>query len=122
MTNQKLSELDTLSSLQDGDELYVVRPSLAEAERSRRILAQNARQYLVPGAVPIIQEEVVEITNAQLKNLDSNYIELVEAPRAGKYIQVEQLWMEKSGSDPPASIYPRMYYVAISVDDALRRS
>ena len=118
-TNRKLSELDTLSSLQDDDEIYVVRPSLDEAERSRRILAQNARSYLVPGAVPLILESIRTITNAELKNLDTTYIELVEAPRNGKYIQVEQLWMEKTGDDPPATVYPRSYHVAISEDNAL---
>ena len=119
MTSRKLSSLTTLAGLQDDDEIYVVRPGLVEDQRSRRILAQNARTYLVPGATPLILETVRTITNAELKNLDTTYIELVEAPRAGKYIQVEQLWMEKTGVDPPATVYPRAYHVAISEDNVL---
>lgn len=51
MTSEKLSDLDLLSSLADGDLLYVVRESEAdEADRSRGIRVQDARNYLMGGA------------------------------------------------------------------------
>lgn len=50
MTSRKLTDLDLLASLEDGDVLYVVRASEAEADRSRGILASTVRQYLTGGA------------------------------------------------------------------------
>ena len=41
------------------------------------------------------------ITNAELKTLDTDYIELAPAPGAGKYISVSSVVFNKSGDDNP---------------------
>ena len=45
MTSRKLSQLDTLDDLQDGDRIYVVRASLDEDERSQAIEVEDAKAY-----------------------------------------------------------------------------
>ena len=45
MTSRKLSQLDTLDGLQDGDRIYVVRASLDEDERSQAIEVEDAKAY-----------------------------------------------------------------------------
>ena len=41
------------------------------------------------------------LTNAELKTLDTDYIELIPSPGAGKYISVDSVIMGKSGDDTP---------------------
>ena len=41
----------------------------------------------------------VNINNAQIKTLDTNYIQLIAAPGVGKYIEVEEAWIKITGSD-----------------------
>ena len=43
----------------------------------------------------------VDITNAQIKNLDTAYIELLPAPAASEYLKIDQMWFHKFGSDAP---------------------
>ena len=119
MTSQKLSQLSTLADLQDGDKIYVVRESLPEDERSKAIPVEDARQYLAPGALPVVQRAQRRITTAELKALDTTYLEMIPDPGNGKYIEVRQIWMRKHGTDTPAVTYPRAYHVAISANDAL---
>ena len=45
----------------------------------------------------ITRRAMRSISNAELKDLDTAYIELVPSPGAGKYIQVLQLWMKRTG-------------------------
>ena len=45
MTSRRLSQLDTLDGLQDGDRIYVVRASLDEDERSQAIEVEDAKAY-----------------------------------------------------------------------------
>ena len=43
----------------------------------------------------------VDVTNAQIKNLDTAYIELLSAPSVSEYIKVDQIWFHKFGADAP---------------------
>ena len=43
----------------------------------------------------------VDITNAQIKNLDTAYIELLPAPAASEYLKIDQMWFHKFGADAP---------------------
>ena len=45
MTSRKLSQLETLDGLQDGDRIYVVRASLDEDERSQALEVEDAKAY-----------------------------------------------------------------------------
>ena len=47
----------------------------------------------------ITRRVVRSVSNIELKALDTTYIELVPAPGAGKYIEVGQSWIQRSGSD-----------------------
>ena len=117
-TNRKLSDLATLAALADDDLLYVVRPGEAdEAERSKGILVQNIRAYLNTPVSAITQVQLA-ISNAQLKTLDTDYIEAIAAPDAGKYIQVHGIWTRKRGADIPPAI-TRLYRSAVSTDTTL---
>ena len=58
------------------------------------------------------------LSNAELKTLNTNYIELVAAPGAGKYIEVQQAWLQKHGVDPGPDT-TQIYRGAVSVDTTL---
>ena len=47
------------------------------------------------------QQIEVNISNAQLKELDASYIEVIPSPGAGKYIDVINVWTTISGDDHP---------------------
>ena len=53
------------------------------------------------------------ISNADLKDLDTAYIDLVPTPGAGKYIEVSQFWLKRTGADRLPSNTP-IYRLAIS--------
>ena len=53
------------------------------------------------GAGTDILTAVVDVTNAQIKNLDTDYIELIPAVASNEYIKVDQMWFHKFGSDAP---------------------
>ena len=53
-----------------------------------------------------------------LKNLDTNYVEILPAPGIGQYLEVMQFWIHKSGSDLPPTHTP-IYRLAISPDASL---
>ena len=59
------------------------------------------------------------ITNAELKNLDTDYVELVPAPGADKFLSVQLASITKTGSDVPPTQNARWYGVAISTDTVL---
>ena len=71
------------------------------------------------GGIDISRTHTVTLTNSQVKNLDTTYIELVPAPGAGNYLSVELMSVEKMGDDVPAVQNPRMYYIAVSADTTL---
>ena len=104
-----------------GDDAAAISISIMEHDTS-----PAAHQYLIdliaglgtPTAPVILQAERV-VTNAEFKAMDDTYLEMVPAPGVGKYLQIEQVWMRKDGHDQPTAPYPRMYHVAISVDDTL---
>ena len=43
----------------------------------------------------------VAISTAQLKTLDTAYVELIAAPGVGQFVQILQVWIDKSGHDHP---------------------
>ena len=70
------------------------------------------------GEPDIVRTFQQTITNAELKTLDTDYIQLLPAPGVGKFIQVNQAFVRKNGDDvPPERDYA--VYVAISPDTAL---
>ena len=77
----------------------------------------NEVEVTIPAGV-VIQEASHYLTNAELKTLDTDYVELVPAPGVGKYIQVMQVWARKDGADVPPEV-TRIYRAAISTDDML---
>ena len=52
------------------------------------------------GASPLLAV-TVDVTNAQIKNLDTAYIELIPAVANNEYIKVDQIWFHKFGTDAP---------------------
>ena len=52
-------------------------------------------------AAGAILTAVVDVTNAQIKNLDTDYIELIPAVASNEYIKVDQMWFHKFGTDAP---------------------
>ena len=50
---------------------------------------------------------IVAVTNAQLKTLDTDYVTLIPAPGIGSYIQLNQLWVQKLGTDELAPYNPQ---------------
>ena len=71
------------------------------------------------GQADIARSTQIDITNAQLKELDATYVELLPAPGVGSYLEVELLSIERSGDDMPPVQSERAYYIAISTDDTL---
>ena len=47
------------------------------------------------------QTLTVPITTAQLKTLDTDYVELIPTPGIGQFVQVLQVWIHKMGDDDP---------------------
>ena len=84
-----------------------------------RVFAGLSIQLINPPGGSITRRTSRTITNAELKALDTNYIELVPAPGPDKFLQVSLTSIVKRGDDVPALISPRMYYVAISPDNRL---
>ena len=74
----------------------------------------NEVEVTIPAGV-VIQEASRYLTNAELKTLDTDYIELVPAPGVGAYIQVMQVWARKDGADVPPEVDSKTY-VTISPD------
>lgn len=64
---------------------------------------------LTPGAL----QAQLWVPNAELKRLDTDYIELIPAPGAGRYIELSQVWMQKHGSDMPPT-HVEYYRLGIS--------
>ena len=84
------------------------------------IVSNQGVQLLSPaGELSVVKRMNMEITNAQLKTLDTDYIELIPAPGVGKFISVQLVSITKSGSDVPPVQGVRRYYVAISEDNIL---
>ena len=54
------------------------------------------------------------VTTAQLKVLDTDYLELIAPPGANKHIEINYLGMLRVGSNKPPTLWPERYYVAIS--------
>ena len=57
------------------------------------------------------------ISNAELKTLDTDYIELIGVPGAGKFIEPQSITLTKNGSDAPTTT--QRFYTAVSADDTL---
>ena len=55
---------------------------------------------LLPGVTPV-QTANVAISTTQIKNLDTDYVELLAAPGIGQFLQIRQMWIHKIGSDEP---------------------
>ena len=80
----------------------------------------NGVTLLAPiGQPDFARSTQITVTNAQLKELDTTFIELVSAPGAGNYIEVELLSIEKSGDDLPAVQGENAFYIALSEDVTL---
>lgn len=58
------------------------------------------------------------ITNSELKALDTNYIELVPSPGAGKHIRIRGVSLKKQGDDQPAT-FTREFRFYSSTSDTL---
>ena len=61
----------------------------------------TAHESMHPSGAPALLVATVDVTNAQIKNLDTDYIELLPAPAASEYIKVDQIWFHKFGADAP---------------------
>ena len=61
----------------------------------------SAVDGLVVGSLSPALTNSVAISNAMLKTLDTDYVELAPAPGIGQYIELEQVWVQKVGSDEP---------------------
>ena len=55
------------------------------------------------GASPLLVA-TVDVTNAQIKNLDTAYVELIPAVASNEYIKVDQIWFHKFGTDAPTIV------------------
>ncbi len=73
----------------------------------------------IPTDITPVLETRMTVTNAQLKELNNTYIELVAAPGFRQFIQVTQIWLLKSGNDQPAEAYPFLLYMTVSEDEIL---
>ena len=71
------------------------------------------------GEPQIVRTYSRTVTNAELKTLDTDYLELIAAPGAGKYIEVRTLWQTKNGDDAPATFNPYWFRLAFSDDTTL---
>ena len=60
----------------------------------------------------------LDISNAQLKQLDTQYHELIPAPGFRQFIEVEQVWLLKSGNDRPPE-HTEFYRIAVSPNPVL---
>ena len=67
-------------------------------ERVRELIAEALA--LIPGQSPILTA-TISIMTAQLKTLDTDYVELLPAPGLGQFLQIRQVWIHKLGSDVP---------------------
>lgn len=57
------------------------------------------------GQASLSKRVTVEVNNAQIQSLNTDYIELVPAPGAGQYLEIERIWVQISGSDElPAAV------------------
>ena len=54
-----------------------------------------------PGVGAPVLTATIPVLTAQLKNLDTDYIELLPAPGIGQYLQILQVWIHKLGDDDP---------------------
>ena len=68
----------------------------------------------------IVRRVVRSITNAELKTLDTDYIELIPAPGAGKFLLPKSFSVTKRGSDPANRL--RTYYAAATEDTVLTQA
>ena len=62
----------------------------------------------------VIQTSSIEITNAELKTLDTDYIPVVAAPGDGKYIRIVDFFFTKTGTNQPHQAI-QSYIAAIGV-------
>ena len=78
---------------------------------------QNEAAHHTPPvtAGPPQQSTTVVVSNAELKTLDTDYIQIAPAPGAGKSIQVNQVFLRKHGDDVPPEVDSKTY-VTISPD------
>ena len=60
----------------------------------------------------------LDISNAQLKQLDTQYHELIPSPGFRQFIEVEQVWLLKSGNDRPPE-HTEFYRIAVSPNPVL---
>ena len=54
-----------------------------------------------PGVGAPVLTATIPVLTAQLKTLDTDYIELLPAPGIGQYLQILQVWIHKLGDDDP---------------------
>ena len=83
-------------------------------ERVESLIADALAAY-DPGVGAPVLTATIAVSNAALKNLDTNYVEILPAPGIGQYLEVMQFWIHKSGSDLPPTHTP-IYRIAVSPD------
>ena len=54
-----------------------------------------------PGVGAPVLTATIPVLTAQLKNLDTDYIQLIAPPGIGQYTQILQIWIHKLGDDDP---------------------
>ena len=86
-------------------------------EAAVKELIRAALDAFDPSGAPV-QTATVAVSNAMLKNLDTDYVEILPAPGLGSFLQIQQFWIHKSGSDLPPTHTP-IYRLAISPDATL---
>ena len=69
-------------------------------ERVETLIAEALAAF-DPGVGAPVLTTTVSITTAQIKTLDTDYIELLPAPGIGQYTQILQVWINKQGDDDP---------------------
>lgn len=83
---------------------------------------ENAHHTPPEGSGPADMTARVAVDEAMFATIDTDFVELVPAPGAGKFLAIQQIWLERNGDDLPTQNYPRMYYVAISPDATLSQT
>ena len=69
-------------------------------EQAEQLIADALAAY-DPGTGAQVLTSTISITTAQIKTLDTDYIELLPAPGIGQYLQILQVWINKQGDDDP---------------------
>ena len=77
----------------------------------------NEVEIEIAAGSAVIQEASHLVTNVELKTLDTIPIELAAAPGVGKYLQPQQVWIQKHGVDIP--VITESYLLAVSEDETL---